>query len=137
MAMAEALAKTKLKNVKMGSKDAIDSFFSEIITEDESLLCSKFRRSVASASGSQFRFKSIINILYQVRNDTVHGTKFWEFHLADEKDVEEGMTLMTWGYLGPRGRKRKEIVELTLTFQDLVDIFVRTGLENIHSVLKK
>ncbi len=136
MSMAEALARYKKRYSKMGSKDAIHEFFKEILSEDESLMKQKFRRSLASNSSSQLTFKSIVNILYQVRNDAVHGKAFWKFHLSDERDLDQGMSLITEGYLGPQNRKRRESLELTLTYKQLVDVFVRTGLENIKTVLK-
>jgi len=97
----------------------------------------KFRRTLTATGRQTLRFSSIIRILYQIRNDAVHGEEFWKFSLVDKKhhkDVKEPhWSLLTTGRLGTKKRKREVHIETRLTYENLRDIFVRTAIQNIES----
>ena len=135
MALAEGVAKRRTGK----SKDPIKDFFEYISSDDTKILLNQFKRTL---SKPRLRFSSVRRILYEVRNRAVHGDEFWEFSLVDEAERAEakmaGYTSygrLTFGYLGKRGRKREQPIVLNLTYEELRDIFRRTAIENIKSIL--
>ena len=139
VALAEGIARrrfTKKEADDMGPTQLVIDFFRYIIGSDKKELEMKFRRSLTSTGYHQLYISSIIRILYQVRNDAVHGEDYWDFSLVDtkrHKDAHEPhWRLMTSGWLGPRKRKRRITVETKLTYENLRDIFIRTAIQNIQ-----
>jgi|SRR3989338_2579710 len=140
VALAESIARrrfTKRQAYQLKSKGLIINFFKYITDPDKKELETKFRRSLTSTGYHQLRISSIVRILYQVRNDAVHGEEYWSFSLVDirrHKDAHEPhWRLMTSGWLGTTKRKRRITIETKLTYENLRDIFVRTAIQNIQS----
>lgn len=140
MALAEAIAKNRTRNVHLRSPEAVKEFFKYISEEDKTLLFRGFRRLLISPRHHDLRFSSILKILYNVRNSAVHGEDYFSFSLMDrgEKEKHAGYTdfgLITSGYLGGRREKRRVSLHVKLTYEELRDIFRRTALANIKSLL--
>jgi len=142
IAMSEAIAKMKTRNSKLGSLKAIQTFFRPIRPEDKEHLQRTFQRSLSSTKHHALRFSSIIRILYGVRNEAVHGGDFYGFSLYEgpkpPKDhVIRHYGLLTFATMTSRTRKTKSKIalDLQLTYSELRDIFRRTAIENIKSLM--
>src|SRR3989344_5505486 len=136
VSLAEGLAgarSTKRQANNLGSQKSVLDFFKYIAKSDREELMTKFRRTLTATGRQTLRFSSIIRILYQIRNDAVHGEEFWKFSLVDKKhhkDVKEPhWSLLTTGRLGTKKRKREENIETRLKYENLRDIFVRTAIQ--------
>lgn len=147
MALAEAIAKQRIGNPHLSSLVAVKKFFNYISPSDKGMLNQSFRRALLQSKHHRLRFSSVLRILYEVRNSAVHGEDYFSFSLMDKNQKvaarASGYTsysLLTYGYLVPRKRKgkkvrkRREALELTLTYEELRNIFRRTAIENIKSV---
>ncbi len=135
MAMAEGLVGEKHGDKNLSPRWAINDFFSEIGRDDKQTLQNNIRRSVGSPVLSSLRFSSIVSILYEVRNKAVHGKEYWQFSLADDSDIQGGIIRLTHGWLGKPGKKRMIPLDVKITYQMLRDVFARTAINNIQSVL--
>ena len=140
IAIAESIARkrfTKEQANGLGSKKLVLDFFKYITDSDKKELNTKFKRSLTSTGYHKLYTSSIIKILYQIRNDAVHGEEYWGFSLVDKrihKDADEPhWRLMTSGWLGTIKRKRRITLETKFTYKDLRDIFIRTAIQNIQS----
>ena len=140
IALAEGLASkrfTKKQAIELGSQKLVLNFFKYITDLDKKELEMKFRRALTQERHHKLYTSSIIRIIYQIRNDAVHGKDFWGFSLVDKKrhkDADEPhWSLMTSGQLGTIKRKRRVSLETKLTYENLRDIFVRTAIQNIKS----
>lgn len=151
MSLAEGVARLRTNNdddYTVSSLLMIQEFFSYIYTQDKNLLTQKFRRSLVKLKHHNLRFSSVIRILYDIRNKAVHGNDFYSFSLLNEKQKKEfidgGYTnycVMTSGFLGKIGttrsgriRKKQRVpLDVSLTYQELKDIIVRTAIGNIRS----
>jgi len=87
---------------------------------------------------------SIITILYNVRNDAVHGKDFWSFSLISEEDkqkFEKDSTDVSWltsGKLGPRNKKQEIFLDTSLlTYKELRAIFIENAITLINSFNNK
>jgi len=142
MAMAEHIEKNRLGDDDIGSWNAIWGFFSNISKDDKEKLGKSFRRTLLNSKYHSLRFSSIIRILYDIRNRAVHGVDFWSFSFLDQATKSKAKashythySLITSGLLGKRGRKRRVSLDLTLTYEELRDIMVRTAVSSIKTLL--
>ncbi len=135
MALAEGIVGERTGDYNMPSRKAVGDFFKYTTPDDKIILQNGIRRSLASSSLHSLRFSSIISILYEARNRAVHGKDFWVFTLPDSNDMQNSLTMLTEGWLGKPGRKRRLPLEINLTYEDIRDVFSRTALENIRAVL--
>ena len=121
---------------------AVREFFRHTLPADKQHITQNLRRSLGSRRLHQLSFLSTLRILYEVRNRVVHGQEFWEFFFLEkeekEKYIREGYNhygLLTSGHLGPKGRKHRESLDMTLTYEEFRDIVIRTAVENIKMML--
>lgn len=140
LGLAEALAKKRLGNRRLQSFKAIKEFFRYISLSDRNALCASFKRTLLRSRQPVLRFTSILRILYDIRNRAVHGDDFFSFSLMDEDTKKEqarfsSFGLITTGYLGPRFREKRLSLDIKLTYEELRDIFRRTAIANIESLL--
>lgn len=135
MAMAESTARALLPastERKIGSLKAVKNFFSHIEENDKVLLQRSIRRTLRLPNTPQLQFLSIIKILWQVRNNAVHGTNFWDFGLPDtKKTMDQYYSLITEGQLGSRKHQRRVMLEVKIPYEKLRDIFIRTAIQAI------
>lgn len=136
MALAESIATrryTKKQVICLGSQKLVLNFFKYITRSDKFELERKVKRL---HDAQKLRISSIVRILYQVRNDAIHGEEFWNFSLLN-KDFQrkEGgpQSLVTSGLLGRKSKKQRVILDVQLTYEDLRDVFIRTAIKNIES----
>lgn len=139
MALAEGTANQNLRS-NLNSAKAINEFFRHILLEDKIQLLRNFRYSMGNPRTARLRFSSIIKILYDVRNKAVHGEDFWSFSFLRQEQKEQwereqytDYGLLTTGHLGKKGRKRRVVLELTITYEEFRDIVIRTAIENIKA----
>lgn len=140
MALAEAIAKNRTSNIRLGSLEAIKEFFKYISGDDKKMLHRGFRRTLLSPKHHNLRFSSILRILYDIRNRAVHGEDYFSFSLMDVADKRKhahytSYSLITSGYLGSRRNKKRVSLDVKLTYEDLRDIFRRTAIANIEAML--
>ena len=143
IAMSEAVAKMKTRNSKLGSLRTIQTFFRHILRQDKEHLQRTLQRSLSSTKHHALRFSSIIRIFYGVRNEAVHGGNFWDFSLWEgpkpqpKANVIMHYGLLTFATMTSRSRKTKSKIalELRLSYSELRDIFRRTAIENVKSLL--
>jgi len=144
MSLAEGVTRLRTNNDgddNVSSKTMIHDFFRYTTASDKKLLARKFTRALTKAKHNNLTFSSVVNILYDIRNKAVHGYDFYSFSLLDknqEKEfVEGGYThygIMTSGFLGKTNRKRRVSLDISLTYEELRCVIVRTALENINAV---
>ena len=147
MSMAESLAKART-NSTLGSLAAIKAFFKFILKQDREFMRRNFRRALLGPKISKLRFSSIIRILYEVRNQAVHGEDFFSFSLMDAEDKKEKELghythygTITSGDLVKYNKKTKKknrqrvSLDISLTYTELSEIFSRTAIENIKAIL--
>ena len=82
IALAEGLASkrfTKKQAIELGSQKLVLNFFKYITDLDKKELEMKFRRALTQERHHKLYTSSIIRIIYQIRNDAVHGKDFWGF----------------------------------------------------------
>lgn len=140
LSMAEYLIKEGEVNKRMRSEDAIKKFFTFISADDKKILEANFRRTLLNVRHHNLRFSSIVSILYEVRNKAVHGEDYFSFSLlnADDKEKHKDYTnfsMITEGYLGPRYKKRRQSLEISLAYEELRDIMKRTAVSAINYYL--
>ncbi len=140
LGLAEALAKKRIGNQHLESFKAIQEFFKYISVSDRNVLQTSFKRTLLHPRQPMLRFSSILRILYDIRNRAVHGDDFFSFSLMDKERKKEhahfsSFGLITSGYLGPRKRKKRISLDIKLTYEELRDIFRRTAIANIQSIL--
>lgn len=137
IALAEALAKKRLKKKNMKSFEAIKEFFKYITAQDKALFLKGFRRTLLYSKHHNLRFSSVVKVLYDIRNRAVHGEDYYSFSILDKKRKKEYDidSSLTFAFLGNRNRKRKVSLDIALTYEDLRNIFRRTAIENIKSLL--
>jgi len=118
----------------------IKRFFDFISEKDKEILKHNFKRALLKPKHHEFRFSSILRILYNVRNRAVHGEDFWTFSLMEKEQkknfIKDGYTsfaVISDGYLGYRLKKRNEKLSISLTYEELRDIFIRTAISNIKN----
>lgn len=141
VALAEAIARRKLTkkqaNTMGGSQKLVLYFFKCITDSDKNLFAKNFKRALISTKHHELRISSVVRILYQVRNDVVHGEEYWGFSLVDKRRHEEVdkpyWSLITSGWLVKKYKKRRVTLDIRLTYEDLRDIFIRTAIKNIES----
>ncbi len=135
VALAESIARrrhTKKEVNNLGSQKLVLDFFTYVSNSDKDELCKKFKRLLAPKGNHKLRTSSIVRILYQVRNNVVHGEEYWEFSLLNA-DEESHVSLITRGRLGKSKRKRNVNLEIKMKYAELRDIFIRTAIRNIES----
>lgn len=130
MSLAEGISALRIgkkhsKNI--GSFNTIKEFFSHTSKEDRNKLIENFERIYFGPHRQTFRFSSIIRILYNVRNAAVHGEDYYSFSL--------GHGVITSVKTGRKKTKRYTSVDANISYDGLRDIFRRTAIENIKSVL--
>lgn len=140
LGLAEALAKKRMGNRSLQSFKAIKEFFRYISASDRNILCTSFKRTLLRPRQPTLRFTSILRMLYDIRNRAVHGDDFFSFSLMDEDTKKEqapysSFGLITSGYLGSRYRKKRVSLDIKLSYEELRDIFRRTAIANIESLL--
>lgn len=140
VALAESVARrkfTKKQADSLGSQKLILDFFKHLQNSDKEEFGKKFKRALVSIKHHRLSISSVVRILYQVRNDAVHGKEYWGFDLVDKKRHSDSdkpyWSLITTGWLGTRKRKRRVNLDIKLTYEDLRDIFIRTAIKNIES----
>jgi len=140
VALAENIARrkhTKKQADALGSQKLVLEFFSYIQDSDKKEFEKKFKRALVSIKHHRLLISSVVKILYQVRNNAVHGEEYWDFSLVDKKRHTEAdkpyWSLITNGWLGTRKRKRRVTLDIKLTYENLRDIFIRTAIQNIKS----
>lgn len=137
--LAEALAKVRVNN-RMQSLEAIKEFFKYILPRDKKFIQQHFRRTLLSYKHHSLSFLSVIKILYDIRNKAVHGEDYYSFSLMNadrKKEYQSKYTdygFITFAELGKRYRKRRVSLDISLTYEELRDIFRRTAIENIKSL---
>jgi len=143
MAFAESLAKQRTRRKDNDSLDIIKEFFRFIPKEESEILQRRFRRALLTPKTSSLRFSSIIRILYDVRNRAVHGEDYWSFNLLTKEEKgklkQEKYTsyaMATSGKLGKTGKKKDIFLETSLTYEELRDIFIKTAIANISTLLR-
>ncbi|MBU3918909.1 hypothetical protein KKC63_03345 [Patescibacteria group bacterium] len=94
------------------------------------------RRSLLKVKHHSFSFPSILRILYNVRNEAVHSGDFYSFAMQDEQEKSEDYEVMTMAWLGKKKNRRREYPEIKLTYPELRDIFIRTAIRNIQTILE-
>lgn len=150
MSLAEYITKARLRDNRIGSLKAIQSFFKFISKEDKALLQRGIEKLMVKIPHSKLRFTSLIRILYDVRNRAVHGEDYYSFSLpsperkrkAYEEDGYTHWSLATTGYLMSQPRRRGGLrrkvripLDVTITYEDLREVFRRTAIANIQSLL--
>lgn len=139
MALAEGVATKRIglsASREMGSQKVIHEFFKYISKADKTKLTYGIRRSLIGTRIHKLNFSSIIRILYQLRNDAVHGIDFWSFSLVNERSDKWGkIAMLTEGKLGTIKNKRRISLTVNLYYQELKDIFIRTAISNISAQL--
>ncbi|MEX0999924.1 MAG: hypothetical protein WD000_08205 [Thermodesulfobacteriota bacterium] len=135
MAMAEAIMAGKKENNNLPSKQAIKDFFLGVDLRDQKVLEFGIKLSLNDIEEPYLTLPKIIDIMYEVRNRVVHGKDYWNFLMPDKKDVREGFTLVTRGWIGKRGKKKEISLDVRIAYEELRDVFIRTGLNHIRSIL--
>src|SRR5258708_860470 len=136
LALAEAIAKTRIGKNKIESLKAIQIFFQHVLPEDKKIITQNFQRALVKIKHHNLRFTSIIRILYDVRNRAVHGEDYYSFSLLDKDEKEKhkdytDFSLITAGSLGKKYKKRRVPLDICLTYEELRDVVRRTAIENI------
>lgn len=117
MAMAESIARSILPNKKAKTSQSFDIvklLFNKIDQRDKVILKQKIRRANLKPNINSLRFSSILKLLWNARNDAVHGIDFWSFGLPDS---ETG--LLTHGLLGTKKHRRKISLEINIQYENL------------------
>lgn len=142
MSLAESVARQRMVVSNNYSLATISKFFECISQEDKEKLRRGFRRSLLNPKTHTLRFSSIVRILYDIRNRAVHGEDFWSFNLLRKEEKEKyhqeqytSYGMITSGSLGKKGKKKRVSLDIALTYEDLRDIFVRTAIANIKTLL--
>lgn len=135
--LAEGVAKQREKNANDDSRSSeyCLKFFQHISQSDKDTLETKVRGVYSKPGSDQLHLRTILNVLYNVRSDAVHGRRFWEFSLSKKSDGK--YPRMVYGPVGKPNRKRKAVLNISLTFSELRNIFVRTAIANIGAVLNR
>jgi hypothetical protein len=132
MAMVEGAALYPRKYRKYRSRNRVVKFFSDNINvTDRATLLRTMKRALLSPRTKQLQFGSIIKIIYQIRNNAVHGIDFWSFSFKPSGRT----TRFTTGWLVSKTRKTKTRVRLqvNLTYEEFRDIAVRTVIAAIRT----
>lgn len=56
--------------------------------------------------------------------------------MQDEQEKSEDYEVMTMAWLGKKKNRRREYPEIKLTYPELRDIFIRTAIRNIQTILE-
>ncbi|MDB5204919.1 MAG: hypothetical protein JWP09_947 [Candidatus Taylorbacteria bacterium] len=137
IALAEAVTKMKTGRNAIGSFDAIKRFFAFTSEQDKEKILLGFTRTLLSPKHHSLRFSSILRILYEIRNQAVHGEDYYSFSLPNEADKIKRAGYTDWGFitsssLGKKGKKRRISLDISLTYEELRDIVRRTAIANIQ-----
>ncbi len=147
MALAEYITKMRIGNNRISSTAAIHSFFTFTSKEDKLELQKGIQRALIRHPNHQLRFSSLIRILYDVRNQAVHGEDYYSFSLADPEEKRKHAHYTHWGLItsgylvsrpsrrNARRRRARVALDITLTYEELREIFRRTAIANITSLL--
>ena len=148
MGMAEGVTKQKLGTNHIGSLDAILRFFRHISPEDKTAVRRGIRRALVSARHHKLLFSSIVRILYEVRNEAVHGEDFYSFSLLNPREKKKHIEYMHFGLItsgslgkagftkrGNRRRKRRVALDISMTYPELRNMMVRTAIANIRDAM--
>lgn len=142
MSLAESVARQRMVVSNNYSLATISKFFECISQEDKESLQRGFKRALLGPKTHTLRFSSIVRILYDIRNKAVHGEDFWSFNLLKKEEKEKyqqeryaSYGMITSGSLGKRGKKKRVSLDIALTYEDLRDIFLRTAIANIKTLL--
>jgi len=147
MSLAEYIAK-EVYGGNLGSEKAIQAFFKWTTKEDKEKIKNGIKRLIASRPHHSLYFRSIVNILYNVRNKAVHGEDYYSFSLPEPKYKEAHVGYDHWGLIVPgeltiKPRKRTNIrkkhrisLDISITYEELREIFIRTAINGIKSLIR-
>ena len=142
MALAESVARQRTEAKNNDALAVAKDFFRYIPQKDRQVLMQRIRSALLKSKTSTFRFSSLVRILYDARSKALHEGDYWSFSLLRKEDKEkyeqEQYThygILTSGRLGKKGRKRRVSLETALTYEELRDIFIKTAIANIASIL--
>jgi hypothetical protein len=141
VAMTEGVTRLGLDDNSMETKLIIKAFFFNINDEDKDFLLKNIKKSNLSIEHEALTFLEIIEILYDIRNSAIHGSDFYSFSLLDQERKKEYAVdysdygIMTSGRLGSRNQKRRVSLDISITYEELRDIFKRTAVNGIQLYL--
>jgi hypothetical protein len=131
MSLAEGVSTLKIgkkESKSLGSFKTIKKFFEYISDDDKQRLIKNIKNLSSSSSSKNLRFSSIIRLLYDIRNKAVHGEDYFSFSL------EAGMiTSVKTG----KKNKRHKVINTSLAYKELRDIFRRTAIANIEAIFQR
>lgn len=128
IAMAERNIKL-LQNDSLTDKAAVEKFFSDFTIQDKSELTKCFFRTNGSLRKSYLRFKTIVDILQNIRHEVVHGKNHYSFRFF------HGPINSITGVVGSKHNKRKVRYELKLTYYDFKKLMIKNAVSNIIKTL--
>ncbi len=131
MSLAEGVSTLKIgkrQSKSLGSFKTIKKFFDYISEDDKHRLITNIKNLSSSSRSQKLRFSSIVRLLYDVRNKAVHGEDYYSFSLESGTitSVETG-----------RKTKRRKVLNTSLAYKELRDIFRRTAIANIQAAFQK
>jgi hypothetical protein len=135
---AEALFKLVTGKRGHSRKSVCDYFDQYIKPEDRRLLESHFKRSLGDPQvhprdSVDLGLCSIISVLYDVRNQTVHEGITYGFHFSDD-----GETILNWVDVAPPNRSPDiRVFETTIQYDQIRAIVVRTGIGCLQKYLSR
>lgn len=111
-----------------GPRKRFKKFFEAASNEEKAFLLCGIQRY--DGTSRKFRFNTLLDIIYNLRNQVFHEGRYFDFFFHEPQ--WQG-TIVT-GYAGIK-RLRKVSLDMTLSYENFRDVFVKTALRNIGKVV--